>query len=1139
MAEPPPATWSRFKATDPLGPIPAPVVPSLNAAGFEVLEVLGRGGMGVVYKARQKSLNRVVAVKMLLAGGQADRDTVARFKTEAEAVARLQHPNIVQIHEVGEGDGQRYFCLEFVDGGSLADLLDGTPATPGRAAELVEVVARAVQYAHERGVLHRDLKPANILLASGGREPPERSDASGVGPPLAFFTPKLTDFGLARFLDRSERTTKTGGTVGTPSYMAPEQATGGAVGPWTDVYALGAVLYEMLTGRPPFKAETPLETVLQVVGEEPVTIRRLQPKVPRDLETVCLKCLEKEPKKRYASAAELADDLRRFLDGEPVRGRPVPAWERGARWARRRPAVAALIASTAAAVVLGLAGVTLLWQRAELRQREAESARAQAAANADAERLAREEADAARQAEAAARAKEETARKQTEEALAAARQANVAVTEARRGEAEKRGQAEAALERAENYLYAFRIGHAAREWAAGNRERAEQVLAQCPPRLRQWEWHYLTRQCRAHPTSVVTLARKAGEPAFARAAFSADGSRLVVSLLGVVKVHRADTGEELRSVWGNTSAASADGGRVAAAEGKKIKLVDASSGEVVRTLDGHAGRVNALGFSPDGTRLLSAGAVSADQADRRGEWKVWDAASGEVVRTRPMALTNSVVAAFSPDGKRLALASGSAVIVEDLTADTRVTLGGHARAVTALAFSPDGKRLATADSGNDDASRTVRVWDAGSGKVLWSAEAPPGPVGLLGFAPGGNLLVAAAHLPDSPVAVWDAGSGRPAHALRGHDGAVRALAFSRDGRLLVTAGDDRTARVWDLPTGRAVRVYRDHTQPVTGVNFSPDGRLAVSLGGDEVRVWELFSDYRPATLGGHAAGVERAAFSPDGKRLAAACWNGEVRLWDVADGRDAGVLRGHAGVVYGVAYHPDGTRLATAAEDRDVKVWDANTAKEVLTLPAHEEPVRDVAFSPDGKRLATASGYEAKLWDAATGKAVRTLGGHPGTVRRLAFSPDGKRLAVGSWQETRLWDLDAGKSVALAGHGAAVPGVAFSADGTRLATAGADGEVRVWDAATGRLLHRLVGHGNVVVGIAFDPECRRLVSASGQEVRVWDLATGEELLVLRGHAGKVRGVAFSGDGRLLATAGEDKAVKVWDATPLAGAAPNP
>ena len=333
-------------------------------AGYEILGELGRGGMGVVYRARQVRLNRPCVLKMILGGAHAGAEAAARFLAEAEAVARLQHPNIVQIHHIGEADGLPFFELEYVDGGSLDRRLDGTPWPARRAAELIESLARGVAEAHRLGIVHRDLKPGNILLAADG-------------------TPKITDFGLAKSLAADSGLTRTDSIMGSPGYMAPEQAEGKTkqVGPLADVYALGAILYELLTGGPPFRGTTALETLDQVKNAEPVPPSRLVPGLPRDVETIALKCLQKEPGKRYDSAAALAEDLRRFLGGEPIVARPVPFWERAWRWCRRHPAPAALTAAVVLVAALGLAGI--LWQWGEaVKARDLASKRAVAEAEA-------------------------------------------------------------------------------------------------------------------------------------------------------------------------------------------------------------------------------------------------------------------------------------------------------------------------------------------------------------------------------------------------------------------------------------------------------------------------------------------------------------------------------------------------------------------------------------------------------------------------------------------------------------------------------------------------------------------------------------------------------------------------------------
>jgi len=365
---PAPETGADPSRTSPeLAPPQADSVPSIKQSpslpeipGYKVLKLLGRGGMGVVYKARQVALKRLVALKITLTGGHAGPQELARFRTEAEAIARLQHANIVQIYEVGDSGGLPYFTLEYVPGGSLSARLAKSPQQPRAAARLVEQLACAVHYAHQQGIMHRDLKPANVLLAEDS-------------------TPKVTDFGLAKQVEGGPGLTQSGAIMGTPSYMAPEQARGEtkAVGPAADVYALGAILYECLTGRPPFRGPTSADTLMQVLNQEPVPVRRLQPKVPKDLETICYKCLQKEPHKRYASAEELAEDLRRFQAGEPIRARRVGRVKRLLKWARRRPAVAALLGMTALAVLLVFALVVALDATRNTEQEKARKARAE------------------------------------------------------------------------------------------------------------------------------------------------------------------------------------------------------------------------------------------------------------------------------------------------------------------------------------------------------------------------------------------------------------------------------------------------------------------------------------------------------------------------------------------------------------------------------------------------------------------------------------------------------------------------------------------------------------------------------------------------------------------------------------------
>jgi WD40 repeat protein len=1027
----------------PIAPYTSGKLPQIDC--YEVEGVLGRGGMGIVYRARHLKLNRIVALKMLLAGPYASPQEVARFLRESRAVAELQHPHIVQVHDVGDLDGRPYFTMEFVEGGSLAEDLAGTPQLARRTAELVALLADAVHLAHTKGIIHRDLKPANILLTADR-------------------TPKIADFGLARHVDGDPMLTMSDARIGTPSYMAPEQALGklGIVGPPVDIYALGAILYEMLTGRPPFRAETAIETERQVITVEAVPPSRLNANVPRDLETICLKCLHKDPARRYASAAELADDLRRFIGGQPVRARPVSRLERAWRWGKRNQSVVAALSGVA--LLLTLIVVGSVWAATHFRKLEVEHRKlAQEKGNlADQKGRLLAEKDQEREKAVLAENREARLRRQSEE------QGNEFRRNLYLAEMNLAGQAKSIPSGL------CRVSELLERWGS---ER---------PDLRKWEWYYLNGLCHrflfTRTDHLAVVYDVAWNPSGTRIASA--GADRAICIWDVsnerpplrLSGHSRDV---LAIAW------SPDGQRLASASwDRTVRVWDTMSGAEVNQFSGHTAEVFAVAWSPTGNTIASSGEDQTIQ--------IWAAVDGTIRNVLRGHHDTVAGLAFSPDGRRLAsCARNSTIYVWDMTSGmVTQKMNGHTNWVNQVSWNPEGSRLASAS--ND---QTLRIWDPENGQELLKISGhTQGGISHVAWSPDGTRLASSSD--DQTVSIWLADTGIEAFSLRGHTAPLTSVAWNPKGDRIASAGYDRSVKVWDAYTGAETPVITGHDKPVTSITWhQKDSTLcATADSGGFIKVWDIAGRKFRWTWQADKQIVYSLAWHPAGTRLAAASANGLIRLWDVAPGTEPTVIEAHTGMIWSVAWSPDGRRLASGGSDKAIRIWDAISGTVSRVIQNHTHSVYTVAWSPDGRHLASASGDRTvKIWLVATGEEVLCYRGHTSEVLTVAWSPDGSTLASAGYDQTvHLWDVATGQRTShLHGHMSHVAQVVWSPDGSRLASAGRDGTVKIWDTQTCKEALTPESQASQASGVAWSPDGMILISANDDHlIRIHDATAG-------------------------------------------------
>ncbi len=962
---------------------------------YQVLSVLGRGGMGIALLAYDPVLERAVALKVLRPD-RADETARARFVREAQAVAALEHDHVIAIYSVvNPSDTPPYLVMPYVSGPTLRERIQQEQhLPPAEAARICLQVARGLSAAHKSGLVHRDIKPSNIILDLG-------SDRA-----------KIMDFGLVRIKEPSVDITQEGALVGTPEYMSPEQIQEPErIDERSDVYSLGVSLYEALTGQPPFRGE--LHVVMQqVLYQEPIAPRRLNEAIPRDLETICLKTMAKEPQRRYQSAEELAEDLRRWLSGEPIQARRVGWREKLWFWCRRNPALAGACAVAALALVTvvglsvglaihrSLANARLVQQEQRTREALDESEQRGQELLALAEHLRQEK-----------QALQETDRRRYQAVVQAVELA--------------RDQGLALFDRGDPGAGLLWLAHGL-ELAPAREEALQESI-----RLLMGSW-WDTRSLRTIMTPGAWTYGAAISPNGELLATGHDNKTARVWEMATGKA----IGPPLPHGAGVYALAFSPDNKTLLTAGldRTTKLWHVETGKPLGQPQLHPVWVRALAFSPDGKTFLAGGVD--------GSVRLWDLGTGKPTMTvEPHPPDRVCAVAFSPDGKTLATGCKDGKVRLYDAATSRLLTGPfhHRTEVWALAFSSDARTLLTGRADN-----TTQLLETATGQRRGSPQWYPDIIRALRFSPSGQTIVTSGG--KAPVRVWKTRTDQPARTFD-HLGSVWTAAFSPDGKSIVTGGQDCQAQHWSTASGQPLTPPLRHEGHIHAVAFSPDGKILLTGSQDRTaKLWDAATGALHAKPLLHENKVLAVGFSPDGQIAVTGGQDRMARFWNVSTGDDRGQIH-VPDWVSALAVSPDGQLLATAGRTTtDVRLWHLPTRTRQQELD-HPEFVKTLAFSPDGKLLLTGSmDGGARLWDVTTGRTTGPILEHEGSVLAVAFSPTGKVVLTGGADATvRLWDVKSGRRLGRdLTHPKEVTAVAFSPNGETFLTGCADGKTRFW-----------------------------------------------------------------------------------------------